>query len=69
MAITFTTLLIGFILLDLAHFGFPVLTKIAAFDLIICALGAWYMMGSTIINDVAGCQLIKTGKPWIKLRR
>jgi len=69
MAFTFTTLLIGFILLDLAHFGFPELTKFAAYDLIICALGAWYMMGSIIINDVAGSQVIKTGKPWLKLKR
>lgn len=67
MAFTFTMLLIGFILLDLAHFGFPELTKFAAYVLIICALGAWYIMGSIIINDVAGKSILKTGKPWIKL--
>lgn len=68
MAITFTTLLIGFVLLDLAHFGFPELTKIAAYDLIICALAAWYMMGSIIINDVSGKEILKMGKPWLKIK-
>ncbi|MBI9042401.1 acetate uptake transporter [Lutibacter sp.] len=66
MAITFTTLLIGFILLDLAHFGFPGMTVVAAYVLIICALAAWYMMASVIINDVSGKQLLKSGKPWVK---
>ncbi len=68
MAFTFTALLIGFILLDLAHFGFPQLTTIAAYVLIICALGAWYMMGTIIINDVAGKNILKVGKPWIKIK-
>ena len=66
MAITFSTLLLGFILLDLAHFGFPKLTIWAAYVLIICALSAWYMMASIIINDVANRQLLKVGKSWIK---
>jgi hypothetical protein len=68
MAFTFTTLLIGFILLDLAHFGFPEMTVVAAYVLIICALAAWYMMASVIINDVSGKQLLKSGKPWIQLK-
>lgn len=59
MAFTFTTLLIGF----------PQLTKFAEYDLIICALGAWYMMGSITINDVSGSQVIKAEKPWLKLKR
>lgn len=67
MAFTFTTLVIGFVLLDLAHFGFPQLTTIAAYVLIACALGAWYMMAATIINDVAGKTLLKVGKPWLKV--
>lgn len=66
MAFTFTVLVIGFILLDLAHFGFPELTVWAAYVLIICALGAWYMMGGIIINDVANKPLLKMGKPWLK---
>ena len=68
MAFTFTTLLIGFILLDLAHFGFPEMTVVAAYVLIICALAAWYMLASIIINDVSGKQLLKSGKPWIELK-
>ncbi|MBP8793566.1 MAG: acetate uptake transporter [Lutibacter sp.] len=69
MAITFSTLLLGFILLDFAHFGFPEMTTAAAYVLIVCALAAWYMMASTIINDVAGKQLLKSGKPWISLNK
>jgi len=68
MAFTFTTLLIGFILLDLAHFGFPALTKIAAIDLIICALGAWYMMAHVIFLQVFGMNILPVGKPWIELK-
>lgn len=67
MSTAFTLLLIGFILLDLAHFGFPQLTVVAAYVLIGCALVAWYMMGAIIINDVAGKTLLKMGKPWIKV--
>jgi uncharacterized protein len=69
MAITFTLLLIGFILLDLAHFGFPEMTKVAAYILILCALAAWYMMAAIIINEVAGKPILKTGKAWIKSGR
>lgn len=66
MAITFSTLLLGFIVLDFAHFGFAELTIIAAYILIICALSAWYMMGAIIINDVANKQVLKMGKPWLR---
>jgi succinate-acetate transporter protein len=65
MAITFSSLMLGFILLDLGHFGFPFLNKVAALVLIFCALSAWYMMAAVIINDVAGRELLKSGKPWI----
>ncbi len=68
MAFTFSTLAIGFLLLDLAHFGFPELTTYAAYVLIACALGAWYMMAAIVINDVSGKPLLKVGKPWIKKR-
>lgn len=61
MAFTFATLLIGFILLDLEHFGFPQLGTAAAIDLIVCALAAWYMMAAIIINDVAGKTIIPVG--------
>lgn len=68
MAVTFTTLLLGFILLDLAHFVSPEFTPIAAYVLIVCALSAWYMMAQIIINGVAGKELLKVGKPWIHLK-
>ncbi|MGD9993788.1 MAG: acetate uptake transporter [Salinivirgaceae bacterium] len=66
MAVTFTLLLIGFILLDLGHFGFPLMNKIAGYELIFCALAAWYMMAVVIINEVAGKEILKMGKAWIK---
>lgn len=66
MAFTFTTLLAGFILLDLVHFGFPGLKSTAAIVLIVCALAAWYMMAAIIINDVAGRTILKVGEPLLK---
>ncbi|MBL8027270.1 MAG: acetate uptake transporter [Fibrobacteres bacterium] len=65
MATTFTLLLLGFIGLDLAHFGFPVFTKIAAITLICCAISAWYMMASSIYRQVFGRDVLPLGKPWI----
>lgn len=69
MAITFTLLLIGFILLDLGHFGMHHLNVVAGYVLIFCALSAWYMMAAIVINDVAGKPLLKTGKAWVKLNK
>ncbi len=66
MFITFSTLLAGFILLDLGHFGFPQMNKVAGYVLIVCAASAWYMMAAIIINDLAGRELLKTGTPLIK---
>jgi succinate-acetate transporter protein len=66
MAFTFATLLLGFILLDLEHFGFPALKTAAAIDLIICALAAWYMMAGIIINDLAGKNILPMGKKIIE---
>ena len=66
MTITFVLLFIGFVLLDLAHFGFPQLKFAAGIELIICAFSAWYMMAGAIINDLAGKSVIPFGKPWIK---
>ncbi len=65
MAITFTLLLLGFVLLDLAHFGFPGLTKVAGYELMFCAAMAWYMMASAIYNQVFGREILPLGKPWI----
>jgi uncharacterized protein len=66
MAATFTTLLIGFILLDLVHFGYPGLLKIAAWDLIVCAAAALYMMAHVIYLQVFGRNILPVGKPWIE---
>ena len=65
MAFTFGTLLLGFILLDLGHFGNPIFNVIAGYELIICALAAWYMMAGIIINDLAGKTVLKMGSPLI----
>ncbi len=40
MASTFTLLLLGFILLDIGHFGYPVMNKVAGFELLLCAFNA-----------------------------
>jgi uncharacterized protein len=66
MAVTFTLLLIGFILLDLAHFGFPQMTKWAGYELMACALAALYMMAHVIFLQVFGRDVLPVGKPWIK---
>ena len=65
MAVTFTSLVVGFLLLDFGHFGFPVLNTVAAYVLIFTALSAWYMMAAIVINDVAGKTILKSGKAWI----
>jgi len=69
MVFTFSTLLLGFVLLDLAHFGLPQITTFAAYVLIVCALSAWYMMAAIVINDVSGKELLKVGKPVINLNK
>lgn len=66
MASTFTLLVAGFILLDLAHFGYPAMTKVAAYVLILCALNAWYMMAHVIFLQVFGRNVLPVGKPWIE---
>lgn len=65
MALTFTFLVIGFILLDLSHFGFPQLTVFAAYDLIACAVSAWYMMAHVIYLQLFGKDILPVGKPWL----
>lgn len=66
MAITFTLLLLGFILLDLAHFGYPQMTVVAGWELMACALSAWYMMAHVIYAQVFGRDVLPVGKPWLK---
>lgn len=66
MAFTFTTLLLGFIGLDLVFlFGMKSVLTITAIDLIICALAAWYMMAHVIYKDVFGRDILPVGKPWV----
>ena len=65
MTLTFISLFVGFIFLDIAHFGHPEFTQLAAYVLIICALLAWYMMATIIINGLANKDILKLGKAWI----
>lgn len=65
MATTFTLLMAGFVLLDLGHFGFPVLNTVAAYVLIGCALAAWYMMARLLLNEVHGREVLPAGRPWV----
>ena len=66
LASTFTLLLIGFILLDFGHFGYPELNRIAGFELMVCALNAWYVMAHVIFAGVFGRDVLPVGKPWIQ---
>lgn len=64
MALTFTLLVIGFILLDIEKFtGNEHLAWWAGVDLTFCALGAWYMMASAIYKDLYGRDVLPLGKP------
>jgi uncharacterized protein len=62
MVVTFVTLLLGFLLLDFGHFSDPMWNKVAGYELIVCALSAWYMMAAIIINDVSGKTILPFGK-------
>ncbi len=65
LALTFLTLLLGFIGLDFKELaGSQALGTLAAWDLIVCACCAWYIMAHIILADV-GINL-PVGKPWIK---
>lgn len=63
MFLTFLTLLIGFALLDLVFWGHKELLHLAAYDLIVCALCAWYMMFHVIFHGVFGRDVLPVGKP------
>ena len=65
MGITFALLFIGFILLDLAHFGHPGLTKVAGYELMACAASALYMMAGAIYAQVFGRPVLPMGKSLI----
>lgn len=65
MATTFTLLLVGFVLLDIGHFADPVWNKYAGYELMACALAAWYMMARIILNDLFGREILPAGKAWL----
>lgn len=65
LALTFTLLLAGFILLDLAHFGYPGLTVVAGYELMACAAMAWYVMAHLIFQDLFGRDVLPVGRPWL----
>ena len=67
MFITFTTLVIGFVLLDLKFLGFgPGLGWWAGVDLVVCALGAWYRMAHVIYLDLYGRDVLPVGQPLVR---
>jgi hypothetical protein len=67
MAFTFTTLLLGFIGLDLVILGgMKGLLTITAIDLIVSALAAWYVMAAVIYSQVFGKAILPVGQPWLK---
>lgn len=66
MAFAFTTLILGFVGLDLVFLaGMKWLMTAVAVDLILCSLSAWYMMAHIIFLQVYGRDLLPVGKPWI----
>lgn len=69
MAFTFTTVLFGFIGLDLVFLAdMKWLMPAVAVDLIVCSLSAWYMMAHIIFLQVFGRDLLPVGKPWLALK-
>jgi uncharacterized protein len=64
LILTFLTLLLGFIGLDVKElYGNAAIGKLAAYDLIVCALLAWYMMAVSIYAEVN--MKLPVGPPWI----
>ena len=67
MVTTFTTLMIGFVGLDLEFLAEMSSIKfITTVDLTLCALCAFYMMGHVIFLQVYGRDILPVGKPWVK---
>jgi succinate-acetate transporter protein len=66
MFLTFLTLLLGFIGLDLVFLaGMKNLLTITALDLVVCALLAWYMMAHVIFLQVFGRNVLPVGGPLV----
>jgi succinate-acetate transporter protein len=66
LAVVFSLLLVGFILLDLGHFFNEGLNVVAGYELMLCAFSAWYVMAHVIFMDLAGRDVLPVGEPWIK---
>ncbi len=66
MTITFLTLFLGFIGLDLVFLeGMKSVLHITAIDLIVCALAALYMMAHVVFAQVYGRNVLPVGGPLI----
>ena len=63
LAIVFSLLLLGFVLLVAARFTAPQLTVVAGYELMLCALSAWYVMAHFIFLDLFGRDILPVGKP------
>ncbi len=68
MSLTFTLLVLGFILQDLCYFGYPAMGKVSAYVLIFGALNAWYMMAHVIYLDILGRDVLPLGESWLNPR-
>lgn len=65
LSVVFLTLLVGFILLDIGHLGGGnTWNKIAAWELLVCALSAWYLMAHVILTPLG--LNVPAGKAWVK---
>lgn len=66
MSVTFFTLLLGFVGLDLVFLaGMKSILTITAIDLIVCALAALYMMAHVVFLQVYGRNVLPVGGPLI----
>jgi succinate-acetate transporter protein len=63
----FVLLLAGFIFLDISHLvpGMKVFTRVAGWDLIICAAGAEYIMFHIIFAQMFGRDVLPVGAPYV----
>ena len=67
MVLTFFTLLLGFIGLDLVFLaGMKQVLTLTAIILIVCACLAWYMMAHAIFMQTYGRDVLPVGKPWAR---
>lgn len=66
LGVLFITLLVGFVLLVIGHFGAPVFNVIAGYELMICAAIALYVMAHEIFRDLFGYDVLPVGQPMIR---